>query len=832
MGHLDPHLHKLVSRTNMAMSEQTLREDNRYENQKQVACHQAFKTSTYEAFKNLNPDRVPGTCKWVLEHLRYTKWQQSSYDDLLWISADPGCGKSVLAKSLVDEELRGTDEHTVLYFFFKDNDEQNDLATALCALLHQLFHFQPLLLRHAMGSFAKNGEKLQRELDELWRILLAASMDDQAKSVTCVLDALDECCVRDRQKLLQFLTNFHNRQAPSTRKSRLKFLVTSRPYQDIESEFRGVPEPQLIRLAGEESNAEISREINLVIREKVATIGRKLQMQQQVQDTLQKTLLAIPHRTYLWLYLVIEEICSSPRRTKKALIKSINSVSTTVEDAYEKILGRLKYNQREEARTLLHIVVGARRPLTLSEMDVAFQIATDSPDAKTHKELDLDNNILKLRIRELCGLFVFIDDDRIYLIHQTAKEFLVAKDCLACAVGSRWKHSLNSQHSDTKLTQICVQYLSFRDIKDDQLYSSRREADVESSAYPLLDYSTAHWPAHLRNIRSIDEELLDRIFRLYDTHEKRFQIWFPRFWEANHPFDANAGITNVHAAALNGHDKVLLRLLDLDQTVMNTKDDGNRTPLMWGCLEGHDGVVQLLLDQGANINEQGCRFGDALQAPSSHPYRELIQRHLDQVTDSNIQIGKHSDALQVASFRGYDKIVQMLLNKGANVNAQGGFYGNALQAALTQGYDKIVQMLLDKGANVNAQGGFHSNALQAASFEGHDKIVHILLNGGADINKQGGKYGNALQAASFQGHHEIVQILLGKGADVNTQGGLHGNALQAASLQGHIGVVQILLEKGADVNAQGGFYGNALLAASLRGHDRIIQVLLDKGGYK
>ncbi|KAG9992121.1 purine and uridine phosphorylase, partial [Aureobasidium melanogenum] len=77
-----------------------------------------LKISTNEQFKNINPDRVDQTCQWALSHPLYRRWRDSAADDLLWISADPGCGKSVLSKSLVDEELRSdADDSTVCYFF-------------------------------------------------------------------------------------------------------------------------------------------------------------------------------------------------------------------------------------------------------------------------------------------------------------------------------------------------------------------------------------------------------------------------------------------------------------------------------------------------------------------------------------------------------------------------------------------------------------------------------------------------------------------------------------------------------------------------------------------
>jgi hypothetical protein len=158
-----------------------------FENDEHRRCHQAFKTSNYEEQKDVNPMRVEGTCQWVLTHEQYRRWHDKDSDGLLWISADPGCGKSVLAKSLVDHELQDSGRCSVCYFFFKDNEEQDNLATALCALLHQLLVQQPRLIRHALAIYDPNKpEKVQQDVAQLWRTLLAASGDAVAQDVTFV----------------------------------------------------------------------------------------------------------------------------------------------------------------------------------------------------------------------------------------------------------------------------------------------------------------------------------------------------------------------------------------------------------------------------------------------------------------------------------------------------------------------------------------------------------------------------------------------------------------------------------------------------------------------
>jgi hypothetical protein len=80
----------------------------------------------------------------------------------LLITADPGCGKSVLAKYLIDHGLPQSATCTsICYFFFKDQD-QNTCRQALCALLHQLFSQKPALIaKHAVPQYDKNGETLR-----------------------------------------------------------------------------------------------------------------------------------------------------------------------------------------------------------------------------------------------------------------------------------------------------------------------------------------------------------------------------------------------------------------------------------------------------------------------------------------------------------------------------------------------------------------------------------------------------------------------------------------------------------------------------------------------
>jgi hypothetical protein len=66
-----------------------------------------------------------------------------------------------------------------------------------------------------------------------------------------------------------------------------------------------------------------------------------LKLDEHTRDRLETTLLKMEHRTYLWLYLAIEGIYETYRRSLRPRDTLINSLPLTVKDAYEKILSRV-----------------------------------------------------------------------------------------------------------------------------------------------------------------------------------------------------------------------------------------------------------------------------------------------------------------------------------------------------------------------------------------------------------------------------------------------------------------------------------------------------------
>ena len=514
----------------------------------------------------------------------------------------------------------------------------------------------------------KNGERLVTEFESLWRLFLDAATDPQAGPIVYILDALDECRQDDRDKIIGRLQDFYiESTSQSSAGSRLKFLVTSRPYRQIELQFfqltKHIP---TTRLAGEEESNPISGEISLVVKAKVAQLGEEIPLAGSVQSSLERRLLEIPNRTYLWLKLIWEEIRGALTCKEKKLLKLIEQLPETVEQAYEQLL--TKCNKKEHARRVLHIILAAHRPLTLSEMDVALEIQVDS---KSYEDLELEGDEnRKIQIRTLCGLFVSIVDSRIYLIHQTAKEFLIRRNAEELE-SSGWRHSFDLQTSHNVLAKICITHLCFDEFKGGPLsevpnyfygidyeqkmarFKRARFLKMFSDKHVFLGYSANYWITHFREAGKIaEDDLISLASKLCGIKRTPYPIWFEIFGDSN-PDSAYAQ--------------------DLDRNGQQWLPYGKKEPLplYWAALHGLEEVVLFLLKNGPDVNAQGGYYGTALQA---------------------------------AAAGGYDKMVQFLVQLDVDVYIQDRHYGTALQAATAGGYDKMVQFLVQSDADVNIQG--------------------------------------------------------------------------------------------------------------------------------
>ncbi|KAK8062860.1 ankyrin repeat-containing domain protein [Apiospora hydei] len=835
-------------------------------------------TSPYEDRKNRKPNRVEGTCEWFTTHDLFRSWQEEK-SAMLWVSADPGCGKSVLAKYLVDEVMASGTTRTTCFFFFKDDfDDQKTLEGALCCILHQLFVQKPDLLLHKfLDSFDEEGEQLFSSFDELWRMLIEATGHHNQGEIICILDALDECV--ENKRLAAALTQFYNNDKMV---SPLKFLVTSRPYLYIGRELKALEDSQpTIHLSGEspEEVDKISQEINLVIGQRIKELGEMLRLPMEELQGLHAEITAINHRTYLWVHLTFSTLEETVFLSRAELRAKIHELPHTVEEAYDGILR--KTCDPDKARKILHIIVAADRPLSLKEMAAALAFRGESHQCHQDLERDLTSpESLHIAIREACGLFVVIQASEVFLIHQTAKEFLVCLPPVRATTCSplKWQYSLDPEESHHLLSEICIKYLLLADFERPTTVESSRAIGDERQ-FSFLEYAACNWAYHFRQTRNSGANLEHLALKLCDVRspsclhwlgvygEKRMDKWISLELSTSLLISSYFGLdklvasilrnsktdvavkgTSYHRTALSwASEKGYLAIVDLllkhvnrfqvfftdwsasHTSIVNRTDRFGRTPLWFAAANGHLDIVQALLRKGAKVDVRDQHGFTALSWATQHGYSDIVALLLEngaqQKSKSSQMDSRYLDGstpLIKAARDGDEIVLKMLLNGGAKPGTQDFNGRTALVHASERGFDSVVKLLLDRGADVDA-----TTALLYAAAHGHDRVVKLLLDQDADVGHSDADGCTALFLASSCGHYATAKLLIDRGANIETTNKHGFTSLTAAASGGHDTVVKLLMKREARIiNSEG---NSALSHAAHRGHLATVRLILEQG---
>jgi hypothetical protein len=305
----------------------------------------------------------------------------------------------------------------------------------------------------------------------------------------------------------------------------------------------------------------------------------------------------------------------------RELRESLESLPDTLEETYARILSSIDSKHARTVYQILQWLAFSARPLRLTEVaDVVGIDVAATPRFDPERKLFESSDILTICSTLVTTSMLPVEDtmlpvegrfstqiltaEYITLSHFSVKEYLVSS---SIKKGPASTFSISEIDSNRSIAEGCLAYILQFDVAD-----SMYEANILE--YTLTKYTTQFWAEHTRAAKhSFNQAVLNSLVeQLYVEspnayrHYRRF-IPTPLEWRA--PLRAQ-----LIDASFNG----LLH------------------------------AVEVLLLHGADVNAQGGRDGNALQA---------------------------------ASAGGHVELVQLLLEKGADVKAQGGSDGNALQAA-------------------------------------------------------------------------------------------------------------------------------------------------------
>lgn len=696
------------------------------------ALHSA--AGNYKGGMEFNADSVKGTCEWFFADETFSTWRDASDSGVFWLTAGPGCGKSVLARTLIkDRHLQNitttisagsstitNSAATVCYFFFKDDDVQRTkTTTALSALLHQLFchEYTRDLIEHALPAFGRSGNSLTRSFEDLWSALITCAENMTCGNIVCVLDAMDECNKQDRDQLIRKIDGFYD-DGPLAARANLKFLITSRAYGDIERSFRPMSKrTEYFRFDADGRHKEISHDIGLVIDAEMESFASEFN--DGDREKIAETLKSKGTKTYLWLHLTLRILKADPsqysrRRDIDALLAE---VPDQVSEAYEKLLN--KTTNESITSNLLHIALVAARPLTLNEANYALTLALEEDSFETHAQLETGcwSTSFETVVKNFSGLLLSIYDDRLSFIHLTAQEYLVNKT-EPDSPNTRW----GGRFADVKLahglmSRCCIRYLLLPEL------ASRILPLFLTQEYPLLEYAANYWPEHFEEQDAISKQSwIQQARHLCRTSEQSLKVWGPVY---RHKRNRGAffGWTDLSVAAWLGLFTVVGKILDDGAVDLNEYSAEHGSALNASIDAEENMITELLISRGADV-----------EAASSKVYPPLLVAAMNYNGDIlSLLLANGASPLQEFTFESGDTTT--VLRRVAEYGLAGSFY--TLMSALVDisTPDKVLEALANesfvhcgKGFTVLLCNLLPDEKLEDERFLNHDMLQTLLFS--------------------------------------------------------------------------------------------------------
>lgn len=534
--------------------------------------------SNYEQQLEQVDDPVPGTCTWVRSHDKWQRWLSHSGSSLLWITSNAGCGKSVLAKSLVKhfQSTKGTNTKAAIgYFFFMEGiSGQDNAASAVSALLHQLCSMRHDLAKYASKRLDGIADSALNKLAVLWPILVESVCSNTHNDIVWVLDGIDECEAASFEILIKAVSNLFDTHSPlhkSLPKGRLKILLLSRPSNLIQNTLclyadsnDNKNSSNKFRLSGENEIQAIAADIARFAHWRIKELSSASVLPERILQQLQERLVAGADFTFLWISLVIKMVEDAALNGISIADLDRILATTNLDDVYEKLLAAPAKRFPYKTRKVISILLASVRPLTLDELCVAIEIygpdhhaERESPDKKgpLPKQWITDNvkaeEILHLTlqeverhlhkpvdnyIRQLCGHFVRIRCSKVYLVHQTARTFLMTKSFeLESEIleESRfiWE-PINFSTATQSLLHICVNYLQIfareseqsgeTEIMDQYAVDKYLDNCRLESAQAFFPYAALNWIHHYRLVRKLLQQQYDWMLQ---SNTAQFRVW-------------------------------------------------------------------------------------------------------------------------------------------------------------------------------------------------------------------------------------------------------------------------------------------------------------------
>ncbi|XP_035827366.1 ankyrin repeat domain-containing protein 36B, partial [Aplysia californica] len=212
----------------------------------------------------------------------------------------------------------------------------------------------------------------------------------------------------------------------------------------------------------------------------------------------------------------------------------------------------------------------------------------------------------------------------------------------------------------------------------------------------------------------------------------------------------------LHKAAWNGDLNKVKQLAKKDPSPL---DKENRTPLHLACIQGHDQIVQELLEWKAKTNIGDNQSRTPLMRAVEFQQEGCVNLLTTYRADVETGDGQGNTPLHMAVMGGGLGIVTLLIKAGASLNTRNKEGFSPLHLAVRNKMEDVCRLLLKERADIDIEDTNLRTPLMYACQDGSVSLVRLLLGYNANTLHKDSKGWSADDYAVIPGHHACSQLI-------------------------------------------------------------------------
>ncbi|KKO97783.1 hypothetical protein THAR02_10115 [Trichoderma harzianum] len=190
------------------------------------------------------------------------------------------------------------------------------------------------------------------------------------------------------------------------------------------------------------------------------------------------------------------------------------------------------------------------------------------------------------------------------------------------------------------------------------------------------------------------------------------------------------------------------------------------TPLSLSARNGHEAIVELLLEIGADPESRNVDGQTALMHAARNGHEAIVRLLLMHEADLDSKDESGWTVVMHVALSGNETIVEMLLEMGPNIESKDVNGRTALIHAAMHDREATVKLLVHNGADLESVDKNGSTILMHTAMSSHEATVNMLLENGANLESVDNNGWTALIYAAMYGHEATVKLLVDNGADL------------------------------------------------------------------